>query len=710
MQKFKQIGIPTYTTLFFISFFVIIMDLPTKLEKLNFLHQKAFEHEEIKNAREDIVSLIKESSDSYVKCIRSSSEYLKINNTKKFNSLLSNTSNQRKLDIFDTFIKYSDVGSLNVNIPTTMVRNGNLPVSFLVQTIKNGKVIARPCNEEEYFNIETERFFEDNENTSLYVYKALNKEGDLIYSNDSAKSVWNSSKEPAKMQHCIQSLSNPPSIIRVLWVDGAKIKYFSIINHKKIKRAAKNETKPIAVDPNYNQKRRFSTFDYRTLLKKTSQSINNPFKVKSEKEPVLKSKQKRRSQSFSHSTPEEFYASLNPPKEAKNTLIGQLNKDNSNDFLVNSKKIENCFVVETKGQFSEINAMTAQIIEFLNRHPFKEDNVKGIVLDFIQNRDKKWFLLKCKEFSNGLNTNLSRFESLKTPEPKKACFRKQRTMSVDLSHLKVEESITEVPELESIRKLADSQSSLAGKYRNKSNKLIPLAEIPENEIFDKYSKLNEKPDKILNKEGEINANTILNEAKKCPFYSAGASPMSCQFSLSRSKNPLINKSTLEIDNSAKAKNPSFSNMVDTYAKNHINAVIDNLDEMNLNTQATKVRNENLVEKYGGKLFWDQFILSLYNKILESEFLSKYFKGAKLENFKMIVSGMFNLFNGTISPKFRRRVRAAHQSLGLSEKEFYNFSDIYENTLLEYQVNEFDKGIMMAQIKSLKTLIFKQGAA
>ncbi|CAG9334576.1 unnamed protein product [Blepharisma stoltei] len=672
------------------------MDLPAKLTKLNFIRQKTFEEEEIKNTRDDIVSLIKESSQkALINGFGNNSKLLERKNAQKFNSLLSSNSIQRKLDIFDTFIKYPAVSSIDINIPTTIVRNENFP-SNLVQTAKTGKVVTRPCSEEEYYNIETEY----EENAPLYIYKALNKEGDLMHSKESAKTVWNSSKETAKMQHYILSFSNPASIIRVLWVDGAKTKYFSIINYKKLSRKVKTEPKPAAVDPGFAQKRRLSTFDYRTLLNKSSQSINNPFKVKSEKESVLIPK--GRSKSFSYSTSEEFYASINPPKETKNNLFTQISKDNSNEFLVNPKNPEKCFVVETKGQFPEISAMTAKIIEFLNKYPFKDNYINGIVLDFIQNRDKKWFLLKCKEFANSLNTSLRRSQPIKIPETISICFRRQRNKYSSLDNSKVEEFIVEAPEQDLNKSVVKSTNSLAGLYRNKSNP----KPIPENELYDKCYTLNERSDKIANNEGEMSINSMSTAPQKCPFYFADSSPMSCLFSSVRRKNPLIINHPTEIF--AKAKKPSFSTMVDTFVKNHINTIVDNLDEMNLSTQATKVKNENLVEKYGGKPFWDQFIFSLCNKILENNSLIKYFKCAKLENFTMIVSGMFNLFNGTIDPKFRRRIRAAHQPLELSEKEFNSFSDIYESTLVEFQIKELDKSIMMAQIRSLKTLVCKQG--
>lgn len=126
----------------------------------------------------------------------------------------------------------------------------------------------------------------------------------------------------------------------------------------------------------------------------------------------------------------------------------------------------------------------------------------------------------------------------------------------------------------------------------------------------------------------------------------------------------------------------------------------------MNVQLAKIKKQNLVEKYGGHDFWNKFILSLFNKILKNDHLSAMFKNSRLENFEMIVSGMFKIFDGNVSLEFRRKVRTVHQNLGITNIHFNNYSNAFEATLHEFNVEEDEKCVIMSQIRSMKGLICK----
>ncbi|CAG9319274.1 unnamed protein product [Blepharisma stoltei] len=686
------------------------MDLPVTLESLNVFHQKAMEEDEIQSFQEDLASMIKDSKQKgHFKGLRSESEYLQSLNTKKINSLLPNNLFKRKLDIFETFVKHFDLNNLDVNIPTTLMRTENLPVCFLIRTIKNGKVASRPCYENEFFEMENEGCKETNAGTPLYAYKTPNKEVSVICSIEHAQNIWRSSKEPARLQKFVKSLSNPPSITRVLWVEGSKNKYFSIINNKKLKWDIKNDSK---LGPNRQQgvrKRTLSNFEYRKMLKQTSQSINNPFKIK-----TIEKKGKNRipslSQSFCQIPTDD---TIFPAQEPKSEASKRLREDSYADFLVDSKKIEKCCVVESRGKYEEICSMVSQIIDFLNKQVFKEDNVKGIVLDFILNNERKWVLLKCKEFSNSYNKSLQTSCALNNGWEKKRYIRKERSQSNDFSRdLKLKTLKLETSEVEPSIKNEETQSTLAESYKAKPRHRLTPIDLSEKDIFERCSKVNERIDKIVSHQSEINLSSHFTEPQSNPAYEARISPQSCSIwnpSISKFKCPFYKKATIESSNSSNNSEGSFNEKVDAYTRNHINNMIDSLDELNLNAQIAKVKNEKLVEKYGGDAFWNKFILSLYNKILANELLSKYFKSSKLENFAMIVDGMFELFNGNVTLAFRRKVRASHQFMGLVEKEFNFYVDIFEDTLNEFQVTDIDKNIVMTQIRSMKCLICRQSS-
>ncbi|CAG9312013.1 unnamed protein product [Blepharisma stoltei] len=654
------------------------MNISLTLDSLNQFHQKAMEIDQINQFRDDIVTLIKSSSKKGLfKGIINPSEHIQNSRTKKLNSILPKNQFHNRINIFEEFIKHPDV-SIGINVPPTLVRIAQSAVPFLIQTLKNGKVATRVYQEGEFFIQNKE---DDN---SIFCYKAQNKETVLFFDGESAKLMWESSQEPVAMQPFIESLSNPPSLTRIVWKEGSKTKYFSIINKKKIPVRSKSGTK-VTLDKKVKQARLrscVSPFEYSKSILKTTKSVNNPFKLNSNlKFPRFES------------SPSNSKASLNQSDFSnikKNLIWSDVEKiievDRTKNFLVNSKVPENCISLETKGKFDEIDKMTFNVVNFLNEHVFKDFKISAIVLDFIQDKSRKWILLKCREcsFDSHFDINFHHEKERSSSLP-----RRKLSSSSSKGSNSFHEEMAE-PEILDNRLSFNNREELkcneAQVQSKKKPKSIPLDEISEKDLSGRYEKIN----KIANQKTIITPN-IIKEPSTPQYYTS---------------NPLLSKFKCPY-HKVIIDQIKPQDSVQNYTQQHMNEAVDSFDEIKIKGQISKLRSENLVQKYGGDLFWQEFILSLYNKVLASELLNKYFKNCKLENFTMIVNGMFIIFNGQVSLEFRRKVRAMHQNMGLLEKEFDCYSNIFEDQLNEYQVEENDKQIIMSQIKSMKYLICRQ---
>lgn len=152
-------------------------------------------------------------------------------------------------------------------------------------------------------------------------------------------------------------------------------------------------------------------------------------------------------------------------------------------------------------------------------------------------------------------------------------------------------------------------------------------------------------------------------------------------------------------------NPKQPKMIhdknDEYINRCFKDIIGKIDEMNMNTELLKVKKQNLVGKYGGEEFWNDFVGSLYVKLMKNENLSKFFK---LSDLKMITVGMFKLFNGCATLDFRRKIKLAHEYMGICDKDFVAYSNYFEETLNNFEIDTEDKKSIMSQIKSMKYLI------
>ncbi|CAG9320434.1 unnamed protein product [Blepharisma stoltei] len=660
------------------------MDISLTLEHLNQYHQKVIERNEIKHFREDIVALIRTSSKKGLfKGITNPSDYIQNLRTQKLNSILPKNQLHDKIDIYEEFIKHPDL-NLNINIPSTLIRLSQSPVPFLIQTLKNGKIVSRACPEAEFFNLSKEE-------NNMFCYKVKNKETVVLLSSELAKSIWDSSKEPASIQQFIESRTNPPSITRVIWKEGSKNKYFSIINKKKVQKTQKSDKKIPKNKKGLIKPRAISEishFEYSKSMLTTSKSVNNPFKLKLNlKFPKLDLNQ-------SHSNPNQSEISGIKQNGIWNDFEKILESDRAKNFLVNSKNPDKCTSIEAKGNFNDIDKMVSQIVGFLNENVFKEIKISAIVLDFIQDKSKKWILLKCREctFDRHFELNFHRERSQRKLKRRLSNSSIKRYDSFQEEMVVRQESVeihTTPLDLEESK-----QDEIQVLYKKKP-KPIQLDEVSERDLFERYAKVSEKVDKIASQ--KINFTPIPPKEPSTP---------QC-FSM----NPLISKSKYPFPkrNASDSQNKSkFQESVYHYTQQHMNEVVYSFDEIKISGQLSKIPKENLIKKYGGDEFWKEFILSLYNKVLASDILNKYFKNSKLENFTMIVNGMFTIFNSQVSPEFRRKVRTSHQNMGLIEKEFDCYANIFEHTLTEFEVEENDKHIIMSQIKSMKYLICKQG--
>mmetsp|Transcript_27922 Transcript_27922/g.27608 ORF Transcript_27922/g.27608 Transcript_27922/m.27608 type:complete len:246 (+) Transcript_27922:820-1557(+) len=245
--------------------------------------------------------------------------------------------------------------------------------------------------------------------------------------------------------------------------------------------------------------------------------------------------------------------------------------------------------------------MVSEIIAFLNTKVFKEDGIKGIVLDFIQDKDKNWVLIDCKEyaFSNKLGLEFNKIADRKSSplssRRQKSCDLPQNSKNrIGSSNRLSETSFTESDEKE-------KAYDLPFRIRSRSKDYYK-PEIQEKDIIDRIHKVNERIDRIVNhthstslcaldfKEQSIQAYKMRYNFR--PFLSP--IPPSDLYEC-----PLNN--TLKIENASFIKDSLNSDKNHQCIRKHLKNVADSLDEAKFNTKLSQV-NKNLSEKYGGEQF------------------------------------------------------------------------------------------------------------
>ncbi|CAG9319258.1 unnamed protein product [Blepharisma stoltei] len=695
------------------------------LEDLKDYHKNAMERDEITNFREDLLSLIHDSyKKGYLRGVGkhniSVSDFTQNNYVTKINSLLPKQSQIIRFNIFSLLAKMNSGQKININIPLTLIRNDESSSSYLVQTLPDGSVQSKPLiNKSEFFNCIKNK--EDGEYPS-FVYRVHNKDTILAFSGESAEEIWNSFDGQAIMQRYIQCRSNPVSIIRVLWKKDLKNRYFSIVNKNKYSNSwVQNRTRYKKGINNRNKSfSNLSDFKYTNMLLPTTQSINNPFKLK--KKSGSCSKLPRLSKSFlsipkheCDAEPKGFSLSQSfseIPKDEKDTdsnrnpesitRVHIFQEESNKDLIINTNDSESCYAVETFMKIPEVDAMINQIITFLTTDIFPHQTLKGIVCDFIQSKKNGWVFLGCREqlidfkFSLGIEKAIRPQKKLDFSRRSHSVGSTSRFTDVETEH-RISRQETKKANIEEDKPI---NTPLPFKFKpqqqSKKEKQHPS---DDNDFVERVSKVNERLGQINTQKPpaclkDFKQDSIKYYQKRNPRSDSMISPQ-CPVFNSYTRKPTKSMILSGLDEKSIA-----------CAQRALRDAIDNFDEMAMNMQISKIKKQNLVEKYGGVTFWNQLIVSLYNKILSNDTLNRYFKNTRMGDFEMIVSGMFKIFNGRISLEFRRAVRKNHQGRGITEKEFWFYVDIYESTLKEFNIDEEDQKSIMSQLRSMKGLIVR----
>ncbi|CAG9334568.1 unnamed protein product [Blepharisma stoltei] len=612
---------------------------------------------------------------------------------RKKQNFLPRLKNSQRIDIFSLLAQYSNITNFNVNVPATLIKIANSESSFLVQTKKNGQVISKPCQLPEFLNLTPKQISNE---IPLYFYKNPEKEAVPIYSKENAEIAFESDEAISYLQTFIKSRSYPACINRVLWRQGRNCKYFTIINRSKIN---KNSREKAPQNVRNNSKSKYKTqineFKYMNMILQTSKSINNPYKMI----PISASPDKRRYKPIEVKTL--------PIKENLKNLI---NKETSQDFIINTKDCDNLFVVENFIKHPEVDAMMSEIVAFLNENLFREESVKGVIADFIRDNDKKWIMIDCKEVT--ISSSTSRENNIKN-KPKLVIIEKNRSQSFEGSASREEKAPEEKEaETEPVECQKKNQNELISelpfKIRNVTRQLRRSITSSEEAFLEKWNKVNAKLEHIMNlnlspvvKTMHTNFSESSIQTYQSKFHSKNLPKLDRQHPSHNSSNGLH---CPYLRNRTYSGSINFGNTTSwDLSRKHILDAVGKIDEMKMNTELSKVKSQNLVKKYGGDEFWTQFIKSLYKKVMGNSCLAKHFQNSDL---KMIICGMFKIFNGCATLEFRRSVKAAHQNMLVLEGEFNVYAELFLGTLMEFDIEEDDKNVIMTQIRSMKCLICK----
>ncbi|CAG9334688.1 unnamed protein product [Blepharisma stoltei] len=601
---------------------------------------------------------------------------------KSFNSLPKLPDGQR-LGIYSLFAVYANSSDINVNIPITLIRVDNAGSLYLLKTDENGTIVSRACSDNDFFypngNMKKAK-------SEIYFYKTLYRESHVLNSRESAELFWKQSKDwPAMIQCCVQCKSKPTSVTRAVWRAGVKTRYCTIINRQQV-----SDSKAKKSSPNLYQKKKslsiLGDFKYTNMILKTSRSVNNPFKVN------LTGR-----------------ASVNEKPKFERTMTMK-NKDNRNadtkehhhGLIVNTRAAESILVVDDPIKAGGLDPIVAEIIDFLNINIYKNQELKGIVLDFVHDKDNRWVLLDCKEISTHNRspsiTSTKKFQSISQtsrsrlgsePETVSTSSRK----SSESSPLKYRSSQLTI-------NASEEKQACPFVIRSPRPPPSPVSNSAQG-LVDRWNRVNQKLELILNLKPS-------NEIKNANIEEQSIKAYSTRYILKNSVAETGEQST-ESERSAPSpphmSHPTSNALWTDENNDHINRcftdAIGRIEEMNMNTELLKVKSQNLVLKYGGDTFWNSFIQSLYKKVMFESTLKRYFTRSNID---MIMNGMNKVFNGCATLQFRRKIKAAHQNMGIPERDFSIYSALFEDTLNEFNIEERDKSMIMSQIKSMKCLI------
>ncbi|CAG9327063.1 unnamed protein product [Blepharisma stoltei] len=691
------------------------MDIPKILEHINDLHQNASERNEFIHFTEDLRTLLSESSKkSLLTC--STPEITTNSMIAKLNNLLPKTAQHQEISLFNLLAKHANSAKLSLNIPTTLIRIEHLPELYMIQTKREKIVLAKECTLAEFLSMTTAK---NDSNFPTFCYKIPGKEVVATFSAESAERLWNSSEDHAILQYFIQSKTNPATITRVLWRRGMKNKYFTITNRKKVSRKLKKSV-TIAAGLAFRRNKLMNNLeDYKNagMMNSVSQSAGCPFRP-GPKTPLSrkfltmteKSHSGRDESNFvrSFSTAVSKYIKDYDGYDPTASTDTSSQEDHNKEFIVFTKDVDSCYAIENYSRIAEIELMVDQIVEFLNLEVLKHHGLKGVVLDFVKDKHNNWFLLDCKEhfvdYMIPIDFEKSKrktvIEKCRTPEQLE---RSASCVHSSESELRRQDSLLNEGYLHEIKE-EDTQLSCPFKIRTKPKK-IEHDPVSEKDLMERLNKVNAKIDRLnaqksparlspINREESIQDYLNSYNYLKCPMREpTSASPISPRL--------VQSKSTTHLDRLIHDDKRLL------YSRKVFKDVVDNFDEMALNVKIAKIKEQNIIDKYGGIDFWNKFIVSLYNKVLASDILNKHFKNSKLESFEMIVAGMFKILNAKVNLDFRRKIRAAHMTKGILEKEFYCYCDLFDSTLCEFNLEEDDRQGISSQIRNMKNIICRQ---
>ncbi|CAG9319269.1 unnamed protein product [Blepharisma stoltei] len=645
-----------------------------------------------------------------------------VTNHREFNSL-PKLYNGQQFDPFRLFSTFAKQNNLCINIPITLVRLCTVGQPYLVQSNKYGAVTSKQCSEGEFFNLYNGK--SDHE-SPIYCYKTVGHETIFLYTRESAESLWNStSNTAARIQHFVHCRSKPSSIIRVHWRVGMKSKYFLISNRVKYNFTQKETTiKKLNTITMVSKKKRSNTmmggdFRYTDMISKTSKSINNPFKVTLAQDKL---KHKRTESLMSQNS------ILNPAFYDKNlceisTVMSLPNNTNSN--IVNPRELDTITVIEDTVKVADIENMVNRITKFLCDNAYRNGELGEMLLDFTCDKDKKWVFLDSKEIVLQQKM-LPEIRYVKRADlPPKM---KRRTLSYvnmpkpniknfnfNIKINQIADSTPKCPYLPSSPQLDESKPlrkmSLTPGVMQSCPFILnsPLNDsqksgINESDFMEKWHKASKKIDHAVSLKPSMMARLVDAEEQSIRAYQARHIKSDSMTDLTITNSPEEGKKDIHESPASNIHNTSNS-LWDNKYNDHINKcftdVIDKIDEMNMNTELLKIKSRNLVEAYGGDEFWSRFISSLYKKITACDALTKFYEHYNLQT---IFNGMFKVFNGCATLDFRRRIKAVHEGMGITEKEFNLYVDIFDSVLREHDVKDEDIHIIMIQIRSMKWLI------
>ncbi|CAG9334567.1 unnamed protein product [Blepharisma stoltei] len=621
--------------------------------------------------------------------------------TEKINSLLPKCFYSYKLNLFESILNNFKNTSLALNVPATLIKVKDCPSPYLIKTNSSGKIHIKESCEQEFFR---HKFAAEN----LFCYKNSIKGTISLHGSEDSKSF---NTDYDIIQEFIHCKSNQISITRALWIQGKAIKYYNIIKRNKThnyqKLSPKINSKNIKYQRRNSSFNELSTFKYTDLLQKSSQSINNPFKIS----------EKRKSLIFD-SALKDSKISFNKAKLVnKSYSLGALKDEPENyeKLILNTEKSDDCFSFESKIKIPEIEEMVIRFVNFLNHCVFTKKEVSGIVLDFIQGKESKWYLLDCKECSTVKKNNI-----ILDKNPKCSHLRVKSSPDLNLSLMD-----DRAPTNCNYRQIGDNYPIKGLEIRKfkeptKIVKASTTTEAPkssEKELFKRLTLLSNKIDKITEKnhlpslsnndvkEQSIHAyndfilhkNWIIdtkchkNDTNSC-LVKEEKPKKNCPFLQSHDNQDLL-----------KHKNkPLWNDESHAYAKKCYSDIAEIYDEMKINSKNISL-SKNFISKYGGDNFWDKFVISLYRKFISDKKLNEYFKNSCQ---KMIYTGFHQIFSGNSNIEFRRSIRNAHQSIGVAEEDFYLFLDKFEETFSEFSIEEDDKACIMSQIRSMMCLVCK----